>query len=110
MTELRRHRLAENQTLFREVNERIGASARAQGGDAHAYEFVCECASIECFERFELSLGDYQRVRGGAGRYVVVTGHERPDLEHVVEWVEGVAVVEPRPTADEGGASAVAAG
>ncbi|MGH3016558.1 MAG: hypothetical protein ACRDNN_16560, partial [Gaiellaceae bacterium] len=77
MTEVRRRRLAENQALFREINERIGASAEAQGADSHAYEFVCECSSLECFERFELTLHEYGRVRERARRFVVLSGHEQ---------------------------------
>ena len=107
MSELRRHRLEENQSLFRELNERIGASADAQGTDVHAYEFVCECASIECFERFELALGDYHRVRDTSERFLVVAGHERPEVEEVVERLHGVAVVEPR-AVGEGEATAAA--
>lgn len=110
MTGLRRHRLEENQDVFREVNERIGASAEAQGSDVHTYEFVCECARIECLERFELSLGEYRRVRGHPERFLVVAGHERPDMEEVVEQIDGIVVVEPRPAAAGEGPAAVAAG
>ncbi|MGH3023238.1 MAG: hypothetical protein ACRDNI_06240 [Gaiellaceae bacterium] len=100
MSELRRHRLEENQSLFREVNERIGATADTQGTDVHVYEFVCECASIDCFERFELSLGEYHRVRERAECFLVVTGHERPEAEEIVERLDKIAAVEPRPAGE----------
>lgn len=96
MTEVRRRRFAENQALFREINERIGASAEAQGGDGYVYEFVCECSSLECFERFELTLHEYGRVRERAQRFVVLSGHEQPEVEDVVERRGDVAVVEKR--------------
>jgi hypothetical protein len=96
VTEVRRQRLAENQSLFREVNERIGATAQAQGSDAHAYEFVCECSSLECFERLDLTLGEYRRVRERAQRFVVLSGHERLEIEDVVEHVGRAAIVEKR--------------
>lgn len=110
MTELRRRRLEENQTLFRELNERIGATAEAQGGGVHAYEFVCECADIDCFARFELPLEDYRRVREAGERFLVVPGHERPEVEEVVERVDGIAVAQPRAAGEYEDASAVAAG
>lgn len=96
MTEVRKRRLAENQTLFREINERIGATADAQGSDAHAYEFVCECSSLECFERLELTVREYGRVRERAERFVVLSGHERPEIEDVVERLGRASIVEKR--------------
>jgi len=96
MTELRRRRLAENQVLFREINERIEASAETQGSDHHAYEFVCECSTLECFERFELTLAEYGRVRDRPQRFIVLSGHEQPEVEDVVERRGVVAIVEKR--------------
>jgi hypothetical protein len=95
VTEVRRRRFAENQALFREINERIEASAEAQGADSYAYEFVCECSSLECFGRFELTLQEYGRVRGRDTRFVVLSGHEQSD-EDVVERRGAVAIVEKR--------------
>ena len=96
MSDLRKRRLAENQALFRELNERIGASAEAQGEDTHAYEFICECASMECFERFELRLDEYRRIRERDRRFAVLRGHEVPEIEVVVERLGDVLVVEHR--------------
>ena len=96
MSDVRKRRLAENQTLFREINERIGTTAEAQGEDAHAYEFVCECSNIDCFERFELRLDEYRRVRERERRFVVLSGHELPEIEVVVERLGEVLVVEKR--------------
>jgi hypothetical protein len=96
VTELRKRRLAENQALFREINERIEASAETQGSDQHAYEFVCECSSLECFERFELTLTEYGRVRDRLQRFIVLSGHEEPEVEDVVERRGAVVIVEKR--------------
>jgi hypothetical protein len=96
VTELRKRRLAENQALFREINERIEASAETQGSDQHAYEFVCECSSLECFERFELTLTEYGRVRDRPQRFIVLSGHEQPEVEDVVERRSAVVIVEKR--------------
>ena len=96
MTEVRKRRLAENQALFREINERIGASAEAQGTDPYAYEFVCECSSLECFERLELTLHEYDRVREREQRFIVLSGHEQPEVEDVVERRGTIAIIEKR--------------
>ena len=43
----RERRLAENETIFRSVNERIEQLARPQGNDAHVFEFLCECSTLD---------------------------------------------------------------
>ncbi|MDF2750426.1 MAG: hypothetical protein K0T00_1602, partial [Gaiellaceae bacterium] len=43
----RERRLTENETLFREVNERVNAVAHNLGPDV-PYEFMCECANADC--------------------------------------------------------------
>jgi hypothetical protein len=96
VTEVRKRRLAENQALFRDLNERIEASAETQGADSYSYEFVCECSSLECFERFELTLDEYGRVRERPHRFIVLGGHEDAEVEDVVERRGAVVVVEKR--------------
>src|SRR5207248_5026775 len=53
-------RIARNEALFREVNERIAESA--QRFESHRAEFVCECADQDCTERVEATLDEYERV------------------------------------------------
>ena len=48
-------------------------------------EFVCECADIECIERIELSLQQYEAVRDEPTHFFVKPGHELADQERVVE-------------------------
>jgi hypothetical protein len=79
----REERLAENEAIFREVNDRI-----AEVSDRFELERVtaiCECATAECTQRFELSRSDYDTVRSTGIQFVVVPGHEQPDIERVIE-------------------------
>ena len=46
--------MAENENLFRRVNERVEDQATA---DEDRVEFVCECADVDCHERVLLTLG-----------------------------------------------------
>jgi len=85
-------RVAVNESLFREVNERIGELGELY--DAGDVEFVCECADTDCAERLTLTLGEYERVRAEPNRFFLVPGHERPDVERVVETNGVFAVVE----------------
>jgi hypothetical protein len=73
-------RIAHNQSLFREANERIEATAeRMRLPDP--IPFVCECADPGCTEIVRLSLEDYEVVRSNDRRFFVVPGHEAMSLE-----------------------------
>ena len=84
MSEAREERLAQNEVVFRTVNEAIDQIAIGLGGD-QPYEFVCECATSGCFERVELTLKEYERVRGDGSRFLLRPGHEDIEVELVVE-------------------------
>ena len=80
--DLTKRRLVHNEELFREVNE---ARAEASAGTGRKLAFVCECSDRDCTARFEMSAADFEHIRRSERRYVVVPGHELPELEHVVE-------------------------
>jgi hypothetical protein len=87
-------RLARNETLFRELNERINAVAGTLGGDGHAYEFVCECSDSHCTARLTLTRAEYEHVRADATRFVLARGHSTPEIEHVVDHEDDYLVIE----------------
>lgn len=80
----RERRLAKNEALFRDVNERIQAIAAAQGSDAHQYEFVCECSNIDCALRVRLTLATYERARSDSTVFLTAPGHELPEIDNVI--------------------------
>jgi len=83
MTDTAVERLARNEALFREVNERIRKVAA--GDVAQRFDFVCECADSGCVQRVSVTLAEYERVRETAVRFLLAPGHVTPGLEHVVE-------------------------
>lgn len=89
MDELTRRRLAHNEALFRRVNDEI--DGRADGGPT---DYVCECADSDCTATIPLDGGEYARIRALPGWFVVLPGHERADVERVVERHDGYLVVE----------------
>ena len=95
-------RIAHNETLFREVNERIEAGQWPTGRGGPA-SFRCECGSLRCNRLVELTLEEYERVRASATHFVLVPGHEIPAIERVVERHASHVVVE-----KEGDAAAAA--
>ena len=52
----RERRLAQNETLFREVNERIENLALTHTDDDDLYEFLCECSNAHCDLKLSLPL------------------------------------------------------
>jgi hypothetical protein len=91
----REERLANNEVLFRDINERIADVAGPQGipGDDHVYEFLCECSNIGCDLRLPLTLAVYEDVRKEATQFIVAPGHELPEIEIVLSRAEGYQVV-----------------
>jgi hypothetical protein len=92
----RRRRAAENQTLFREVNERIGDLNRTFDALAPYGSWTCECASIGCIERIQMTLGEYEALRAEPACFAVAPSadHVVPDVEVVRERTERYWVVE----------------
>ena len=92
-------RIAFNESVFREVNERI--QQLGEQFESTEAEYVCECADLSCTERLELPSADYEHVRSRPDRFLLVPGHERPEVERVVEDHGHYLVVEKLAGADE---------
>jgi hypothetical protein len=87
----RERRLAENEVRFRALNERLRNSGAAWEGREGVLVLVCECGDEDCTRAIELSPREYETVRAVETQFVVVRGHERPEIEDPVggakEWV-----------------------
>jgi hypothetical protein len=89
----RGERIGMNEALFREVNERIDQLQVDLGG-LNTFEIVCECGSPDCTERFLITSKAYRSLREDPHRFAVVPGHERPELERILESGGAYVVVE----------------
>jgi hypothetical protein len=94
MADERALRLAQNEGIMRQVNERIGEIAEGLGGDDHRYDFLCECSRLDCVQRISLTLAEYGHVREEGDRFAVLAGHEAPEVEDVVEKFDQYWIVE----------------
>ncbi len=86
-------RLASNEAVFREVNEGI-VRGQWPGEQSEPVRFRCECARLGCNLLVELTLAEYEEIREHSRRFMMIDGHQVPDLERVVERQEGRVVVE----------------
>jgi hypothetical protein len=76
-------RIAHTEALFRDVNERIVESAKRV--DSDVADFVCECSDPACVDRVQTTISEYEHARADATRFLLVPGHEDPEVERVVK-------------------------
>jgi hypothetical protein len=55
--------------------------------------FLCECSDLECTERVELTIGQYEDVRKDPASFLIVPGHVDPQIEVVTESLPGYEIV-----------------
>jgi hypothetical protein len=96
------NRLADNERLLREINEEVELLALDEAEhrrrvDETELEFHCACGRADCHETLLLTVGEYAAVHEAPHRFVVVPGHETPEVERVVEEHPSYYVVEKRP-------------
>jgi hypothetical protein len=89
-------RAARNQSLFREVNERMREVARHDDWYPVEQEAFCECADESCMRRIMVGPAQYERIREHSAWFVVApnNGHVVPEAERVIERHESYWVVE----------------
>ena len=92
-------RLARNQALFMEVNERIQYLAEVNerigySAEGATSEFACECSNTECISTIELTVVEYERVRSNPTWFLIKPDHDLIQIERVVSRDDGFAVVE----------------
>jgi hypothetical protein len=77
----REERIAKNEAVFREVNERISDITDHE----ELIEFLCECSDMQCIAPVAMTRGEYERMRSESTWFFVVPGHSTDAVETVVE-------------------------
>jgi hypothetical protein len=89
----RKQRIEENEKLFREVNERVKqVQAGFQSGPDPVW--VCECGDETCFDKVTVPLSEYHGVRAHSDWFLIKPGHQKLDVERIVEAHDDYLVVE----------------
>ncbi len=83
-TDSRRQRAAMNQSLFREVNERIDDLSSS----AAFATFICECLNEDCTGEVSVTAEEYEHIRSDSNLFFVLLGHEEQEVEEVVETTD----------------------
>ena len=89
----KQRRAAANEATIRDVNEGI-ERGQWPGEEDSPVGFRCECARLGCNQLIELTVREYEEIRANPRRFLVVPGHEFPDVETVVESRAGYLIVE----------------
>lgn len=96
-------------SLPRTKSVRVRSTRRSSAGNGLARSqrtaYRCECARSDCNRPIELTPAEYEQVRARPRRFLVLPGHERPEVETVIQATLGYLVVAKR---DEAGAIAEA--
>lgn len=86
---------ASYEATIRDVNEGI-ERGQWPGDEDSPVGFRCECARPGCNRLVELTVREYEQIRSHPRRFVVLPGHEAPDLETVVATRPDYLIVEKR--------------
>ena len=90
-------RVAQNESLFREVNERIlelEQSFGDPGRGGRLLGIVCECARTGCTAKVEVSVDEYRHAREKPTRFIVAPGHVDLEFERVVIETDRFLLIE----------------
>jgi hemin uptake protein HemP len=81
----RAQRIVQTETFFRAVNEEIAA--------LEGQVFLCECGNPACMAAITLTRESLARLHNGKNTFVVLKGHELPDVETVIAEENGYLIV-----------------
>jgi hypothetical protein len=87
-------RIAKNNLIFREANEKI--RARADDAPLERVPFLCECPDPECMTIVRMTLPEYQAVRADPAHFFTATEHEQAEdpIGRVVSREDAYIIVE----------------
>lgn len=94
-------RAARNQSLFREVNEKMCELHKAFAAFTGTLTIACECANVECVQQLEIDPLEYLSIRSEPRHFAVRSGHVYPEVERVVRERGSYVVVEKEGAAGE---------
>ena len=55
--------------------------------------FLCECSHLDCRERIQLEPSRFDRIHRDADVFILVPGHEIPDIERIVDQEQDFLIV-----------------
>jgi hypothetical protein len=87
-------RALRNEALLREVNVHIADLEERVNDPGELLPLLCGCAQTGCMVPIGVDRATFEAVRENPLRFLVVSGHEQPDAESVIERDSGYLIVE----------------
>jgi hypothetical protein len=84
--------IREIRETFVRANEQIRASAEKYNFE-HQVPFLCECSEVTCTGSVRLSLTTYREARTSIDRFLLLPGHDDPQVERIVARGDGYVLV-----------------
>ena len=84
-------RLALNEAMFREINERLESQLPADR--TNRLSIFCECADPDCTQRLALTPEEYATARAQPRQFILTPGHELIEIEDVVSRTDRYEIV-----------------
>jgi hypothetical protein len=98
----RNERIAKNETVMRAANREIQHAEEEVGnGSEGRFDVLCECGREDCDGMLTLTIAEYEEIHRQHDRFVVLPGHNTPDIENVVEERDNYLVVDKFGEAEE---------
>jgi hypothetical protein len=94
--EERQRRAAQNQLLFRSVNEQIVGMTENFRAELSDINLVCECWSSSCTGTIRCRLEEFEMIDRTGNMFIVLPGHEDLLVEDVVDASNSYVVVRKR--------------
>jgi hypothetical protein len=93
----RARKIGHNESMFRQVNERIERVAETLQPTSDRLGILCECGDQTCTEQLDVAITDYERIRSDSTLFFVRKGHELSDVDNIVEQTAEYDVVRKKP-------------
>jgi hypothetical protein len=89
-------RIARNNSIFRDANEKIREKSIELDDPVERIPFLCECPRESCATIVQLTPGEYEAIRRDRTYFFTSPGHEDAELPvgEVVSRLEGYVVVQ----------------
>jgi len=95
-------RIAQNEIVLREVNERIAEKtsdleSRGLAVRDETSEYLCSCGRLDCDALLHLTLEEFEQAHERDDQFIVAPGHHVPTIENVVSEHAAYSVVRKKP-------------
>jgi hypothetical protein len=89
----REARAAQNELVFRAVNEQIVKMTDRFRAQLPDIDIVCECATTTCVGTIRIDTAEFAEIERAEGTFFVLPGHEDESVEEVVTRRDAYVVV-----------------